>query len=74
MVHMTICPVCGGKLNRVKKNWKGEHKGQKYIVPELVYYACTQCHEKILPREAMRRIEEYSPAFQVKIVKTKEAA
>jgi len=65
MLEITVCPVCGGKVKKVKEDWAGEFKGQKYIVPDLEYYVCEVCGERIYTREAMKKIESYSPAFQV---------
>ena len=64
MMEITICPVCESKLKKVRKDWKGEYQGKKYIVPELEYYQCENCGEKIYARESMRKIEVYSPAFE----------
>ena len=61
---ISTCPSCGSSAIRaVKGNWKGNFKGKKYKVPALEYFACANCHEKIYPPEAMRRIRESSPAY-----------
>ncbi len=65
MLKITECPVCGGKIRKVKEDWIGEYQGQKYTVPDLEYYICELCGEKIYSPEAMRKIESYSPAFKV---------
>ena len=65
MLEITICPVCGGNVKKVKLDWIGEFKGQKYVVTNLEYYLCEDCGEKIYPRDAMRRIEAHSPAYQL---------
>jgi len=41
----------------------GEFRGQPYTVPDLEFYECPDCGERIYDREAMRKIEAYSPAF-----------
>jgi hypothetical protein len=33
------------------------------MVPNLEYYTCPQCGENAYDREAMRKIELYSPTF-----------
>jgi hypothetical protein len=48
----------------MKKDWKGEYQSKKYSVPSLSFYECLSCGEKVYDREAMRRIEERSPALR----------
>lgn len=64
-MEITICPVCGGKVKKVKEDWVGIFKDQEYVVPELEYYICEDCGEKIYPREALKKIETYSPAYSL---------
>jgi YgiT-type zinc finger domain-containing protein len=64
MFRITICPTCGSsKIKRVQRNWTGEVQGQTYTVPDLEFYECPNCGEKVYDREAMRKIEAHSPAF-----------
>lgn len=64
MIKITICPSCGSdKIERVQRNWIGEFHGRTYTVPGLEFHECPDCGEKIYDREAMRKIEAYSPAF-----------
>lgn len=64
MVKITICPSCGSsRIKGVRQNWTGEFQGQSYTVPNLEFYECGDCGEKIYDREAMRKIEAHSPAF-----------
>jgi YgiT-type zinc finger domain-containing protein len=64
MIKITVCPNCGSeKLKKVCQDWTGNYRGQTYIVPELEYYECPNCGEKLYDRAAMRKIEAYSPAF-----------
>lgn len=63
MFEITICPSCGGPIKKVKKNWTGSFRGLYYTVPDLEYYECENCGEKVYDRETMRKIESYSPAF-----------
>jgi YgiT-type zinc finger domain-containing protein len=65
MLEILVCPVCGGKVKQVREDWVGAYKGKTYIVPDLEYYICEECGEKIYPREAMRKIEACSPAYQL---------
>jgi YgiT-type zinc finger domain-containing protein len=59
------CPTCGSAaIREVFENWKGEFKGQRYVVPKLRFFACPACGERVYPREAMRRIQAASPAYQ----------
>ena len=52
-------------MRQVKEDWAGEFRGQEYRVPDLEYYICEDCSERIYPHEAIKKIEAYSPAFQV---------
>ena len=65
MLKITVCPVCGGKGRQVKGDWIGEFRGQEYFVPDLEYYICEECGERIYPHGAIKKIEAYSPAFQL---------
>ena len=64
MFKILDCPACGSeKIKKVKRNWKGKYKNQTYSVPSLEFYECLNCCEKVYDREAMQKIENYSPAF-----------
>ena len=59
-----VCSTCGcEKIKKVRRNRLGKFQGQSYSVPSLEYHECPECGEKVYGREAMRRIEEESPAF-----------
>ena len=63
-LHITVCPTCGStKIEKVCRDWSGRFKGRPYTVPSLEFYACPACGEKVYDREAMRKIQEHSPAF-----------
>lgn len=65
MVRITKCPTCGSrKIKRVRRDWVGEYRGQTYTVRDLEFYECPACHERVYGREAMRKIEAHSPAFE----------
>ena len=62
---ITVCPSCGSaKIRKARRTWTGEYKGQRYTVPDLEFHECADCGEKVYDREAMRKIESHSPAFQ----------
>ena len=63
-LEITVCPACGRNISKVKEDWIGEYKNSKYTVPDLEYYLCGNCDERVYSREAMRKIEASSPAFQ----------
>lgn len=63
-LNITTCPSCGSKrIKRVRQDSTRKFKGEEYTVPNLGYYQCPDCGEKIYDREAMRQIESHSPAF-----------
>lgn len=67
MLKITICPTCGSrKIKRVRRDCTREAAGQRYTVPDLRFYECPNCGERLYDREAMRKIEAYSPAFREK--------
>jgi len=61
---VSVCPTCGSPdIRMVRGSWVGNYKGETYSVKELQYYSCPNCGEKVYSPEAMRRIQEASPAF-----------
>lgn len=63
-MKISICPSCGGKkIKKVQRDWIGKFEGKNYTVPDLEFHECSDCGEMIYEREAMRRIENISPAF-----------
>jgi len=65
MIRITKCPSCGStKIKRVSRDWHDEHGGVAYVVPDLEYYECPQCGERVYDRDAMRKIEAHGPAFR----------
>ena len=77
MIKITICPTCGSdKIKKVRRNWTGKAQGKTYTVPNLEYYECPDCHEKVYDREAMRKMQAYSPAYskrQLRVARSKAA-
>lgn len=64
-LFIKTCPICGSdKIGRVVRDITRNYKGQNYTVPKVVYYDCPNCGEKVYDREAMRKIEAYSPAYR----------
>jgi hypothetical protein len=47
----------------VRRNWSGDYRGKTYLVPDLEFYECPACGERVFDREAMHKIERQSPAF-----------
>jgi len=63
-LKIRICPTCGSeKIKKVRRNLMGRFSGRSYAVPSLEFYECPDCGEKVYDREAMRKIEAKSPAF-----------
>ena len=62
-LNITTCPSCGSKrAKRARRNSTRKFEGHEYTVPNLEYFECPNCGEKVYDREAMRQIEAYSPA------------
>lgn len=73
-LNIKTCPSCDVKrIKRVHGNWTGNFKGETYTVPNLEYYECPDCGEKVYDREAMRQIQAHSPAFKRATSKRKPA-
>jgi YgiT-type zinc finger domain-containing protein len=67
MLKITRCSSCGSrKIKRVRRDWTDEAAGERYTVPNLEFYECPNCGEKLYDREAMRMIEACSPALREK--------
>ncbi len=64
MLRITKCPSCGSReIIRVTRNWTGRSQSRRFSVPNLEFYECLRCGEKVYEREAMRRIQAHSPAY-----------
>jgi YgiT-type zinc finger domain-containing protein len=64
MIEITRCPTCGSNdIKKVRRRWNGQFEGKGYTVPNVEFYECPRCDEKIFDRDAMQRIETHSPAF-----------
>lgn len=51
-------------IRKLTRNRMGDHKGQTYVVPRLTYFECPKCGERLYDRGAMRKIQNYSPAYR----------
>jgi YgiT-type zinc finger domain-containing protein len=61
---ISSCPSCGSSaIRKIKGKWTGTFQGKHFTVPSLEYFACPKCHEKVYPPQAMRQIQESSPAY-----------
>jgi len=62
--QIKTCPTCGSeKIRRVARDVTRKYKGRTYIVPNVGFYNCLNCGEKVYDHEAMLKIETYSPAY-----------
>ncbi len=50
-------------MRLVCRDWTSRSQDRSYTVPNLEFYECPDCGEKVYDREAMKKIESYSPAF-----------
>jgi YgiT-type zinc finger domain-containing protein len=73
-IQIKSCPTCGSaKIKWVRKNLTRNYRGETYTVPAVEYYECPSCGEHVYDRDAMRKIESYSPAFAHKRVASKKS-
>jgi YgiT-type zinc finger domain-containing protein len=64
-MDIRTCPSCGSKkIRKVRGRISREYEGLKYSVPDVEYYECPDCGERIYGIEAVRKIQAKSPAFQ----------
>jgi YgiT-type zinc finger domain-containing protein len=47
----------------VKRSLVRVFRGRRYEVPDLEFYECPDCGERLFDRAASRMIEQHSPAF-----------
>jgi len=63
-LEITRCPTCGSKeIRRVRRDVRRRARGRSYVVRDLEFHECPECGEHVYDREAMRRIEAASPAY-----------
>ncbi len=64
-LQIKTCPTCGSnRIERVVRDVTRQYKEQTYIVPSVEFDDCPNCGEKVYDREAMLKIEAYSPAYR----------
>ena len=64
-IRIDECPTCGSaKIKLVTRTLHREFKGEKYSVPDLTFYECPACGERLYDLDAMAKIEEFSPAYR----------
>uniref|UniRef100_UPI0040577772 YgiT-type zinc finger protein n=1 Tax=Candidatus Electronema sp. TaxID=2698783 RepID=UPI0040577772 len=64
-LQITACPSCGsGRIERAVRDVVRRHEGKEYVVPAVALHECPDCGEKVYDREAMLKIEAYSPAYK----------
>jgi YgiT-type zinc finger domain-containing protein len=62
MQEITFCPTCGSdEIKKVRRNWTGEVQGRTYTIPDLEFFQCPACWERVLDRAALRRIKASIP-------------
>ena len=63
METLTQCPSCGsGKIKAVRRTWVGKSRGSSYKVPNLQFYECPDCGERVFDPEAVDKIEAHRPS------------
>ncbi|MBD3347100.1 MAG: YgiT-type zinc finger protein [Chitinivibrionales bacterium] len=64
---ISSCPTCGSnKIKKIKRDYSDEYNGKNYIIPDLEFEECPDCGEQLFDREALRKMEKFSPAFKHK--------
>ena len=62
MEKLTKCPTCGsGNIKSVRRTWSGVFRGHAYKVPNVRFYECPHCGEKVFDPEAVRKIQGHRP-------------
>jgi YgiT-type zinc finger domain-containing protein len=60
-LKLTVCPNCGKKnLKKKRKAVTGTRQGKQYSAPDVEFYECADCGEKIYDPAAIRHIEQHS--------------
>jgi YgiT-type zinc finger domain-containing protein len=71
-LEITRCPTCvSDQIEQVCRDWTGVYRGQAYVVPALTFYECPVCGERVFGREALAKIQAYSPAFAKRLPKAR---
>jgi YgiT-type zinc finger domain-containing protein len=62
--EVSVCPTCGSSdIRKVSGKWTGNYRGETYAVCDLEYFTCPKCDEKVYTPDAMRQIQQASPAY-----------
>jgi YgiT-type zinc finger domain-containing protein len=60
-LKLSTCPTCGNKnLKKVRKAVTGTRQGKRYSAPNVEFYECHDCGEKIYDSSAIEQIEQHS--------------
>ena len=63
-LKISSCPTCGSaKIRRVRKTIERTYRDRTYMVPNVSFWECADCSERLFDRDAMHRIEACSPAY-----------
>ena len=64
MTEIIFCPACGSDgIKKVRRTWTGEIQGKTYTIADLEFHQCPACWERVLDRDALRRIKARVPEF-----------
>ena len=66
MTTLTIktCPLCGSsRIKRLRRTLSRSYRGRNYTVPNVQYFACPDCGERLYDAAAIDKIQAHSPAF-----------
>ena len=62
---LTVCPSCGGKnIKKVRKVVTGSRSGKPYTAPDIEFYECPDCGERVYDPPAMRQLEKHSKVLE----------
>jgi YgiT-type zinc finger domain-containing protein len=68
MPPIKTCPTCGrGKLRRVKRDVECNFRGHAYTAPDIEFYECPNCGEKLYDQQAIRKMESHRPKGRRKV-------
>jgi YgiT-type zinc finger domain-containing protein len=60
-LNLTTCPTCGSKnIQAVRKAVSGSRQGKSYSAPDVEFYECPDCGERVYDSQAIRKIEKHS--------------
>lgn len=65
MIDHKTCPTCGTKsIRKVKRTLNRTYRGEAYRVPNVEFYECPDCGERVFSPEAVDLIETRCPTRQ----------